>query len=92
MRDWTLDNHCNNGHAMGDLTDLSLAAPNRDDYEQACRSGSSIAKQLCDEHRNSYERGSNTLMDNVELAGISVADLDNDGFLDLVVAHYSGHT
>lgn len=83
--DWTLYNGCNNGSALGDLNRISPSTlVTLDDYLTACEyNRGADPKKLCSYYRNGIQPPFRT-------RGFSTADLNNDGFIDFVLAHQMG--
>ncbi len=87
---WTLENGCNNNDSLGAINDRFLASPTRQDLDKLCNmpliEDWASARKICnDYHRNGGQiRAAKT-------SGVSIVDIDNDGFSDVVVAHSFGY-
>ena len=77
-KSWTLDNSCNRHGSMGDLVDISLAIPT--DSSAICEGKKdwSRLEEYCTETPPTAAMG------------MATVDLNNDGFLDLVITHSFG--
>jgi hypothetical protein len=77
-KSWTLDNSCNGQGSMGDLVDVSLAVPTN--LSEVCK-GKKDWQRLEDYC---------TKTPSTAAMGMATVDLNNDGFLDLVITHSFG--
>ena len=89
---WTVSNGCNDGIALGDLTNESLAAISEDDYQRACLDRSPYAKNLCLIYNGNYTDQTLRQHTYVKLEGLTTVDLNKDGLMDLVATYRNGHT
>ena len=73
------------GKALGDLNNITRASQiTEDDYIDACKGNRGMAaKKLCSLSKKNKQPVFRT-------RGLSTVDLNNDGFIDLVVAHHVG--
>lgn len=81
--DWTLDNDCNNHGSLGDLVEYSLAAPDKEPFEaEACKDQDTWGrlKKIC--KGRPYP---------TRLSGVTLADFNNDGFVDAAVSYNFGY-
>ena len=89
--DWTLDKQCNDEGSLGDLSDRSLATPTKSDMNAFCdefyETGWGMADKRCDE----YNKNGEGKMTFTRLSGMTIVDINNDGFLDVVTAHDFGY-
>ena len=78
-KSWSLNNRCNHQDSMGDLSDISLAVPIN--YSAICKSKKEWARleDYCSE------------IPATATSGMATVDLNNDGFLDLVITHSFGY-
>lgn len=86
--DWTLENGCNAKGSLGAITDISLASFTEEDLMSACRQDASEWEVFADAC-NQWE-GNGKL--ELKSAGITLVDLNNDGFLDAIVSYNVGYT
>lgn len=87
-KNWRIRDDCGANDSMGDINDVSLASPNMDELfrDVDCKTIEyKHLKKICQE----YQQTGKTQMKGA--TGISVVDINNDGFLDLVVAHTFGY-
>jgi len=86
-RHWVLDNGCNHYGSMGELNNITLAGPTEQDLTELCSDGNNFmsgVEQIC----KAYEKGR---IPGTKTGGMCLIDLNNDGFLDVVVAYYIGY-
>lgn len=87
FRDWSIDNGCNGTGGLGDLKSTDSAVITQQEMEEmveGCKAKDArFSRSIC----RRINRG-HTL--DLKTAGVTIADLNNDGFLDLVVAYKSG--
>ena len=88
--DWNLQSSYDNGSSFGDIGKISLLGPEDIDYDEWCkneklRSNLENLNSNCDKYKSSTEGIK------IKFAGISIVDLNNDGFLDAVVAYNFGY-
>ena len=88
-RDWTLENKCNEKGSLGDLSDESLTNFNSTDLIEACDKKGKGKWQGFDYACETLSSGNKVKS---VTAGISIIDLNNDGFLDAVVTYDIGYT
>jgi hypothetical protein len=89
FRDWSIDNGCNGNGGLGDLKSVEAATITKQDIveiEKDCDAKYSKVVGLLCQDRWPKKRD----IFKLKAAGISHVDLNNDGFLDLVVAYKAG--
>lgn len=93
-RDWVLDDDCNKKGAMGDIFDVDLSKANKATLMKQCDSDYKFneaptlwpkMQNYCDDLKERKK------LPNVKTEGLSLIDLNNDGFLDAVVSHDFGY-
>lgn len=92
-KDWILD-RCSAEGALGDLQNKTLAGFLDSDYKEACEAETewSFTKSACEFYR--YKSGNLTETKTPlgpRAAGWALFDLNNDGFLDVVVNYINGY-
>lgn len=95
--DWTLNNQCNFKGALGDLVDISIVQPTERNYQDWCFPGNrnsifmktSFFENL-DDFCLQYPEIIN-IRPKFFTSGLSMIDLNNDGFLDAVVVYNFGY-
>ncbi len=88
MTDWTLEKSCH--ESMGDINNRFRVIATHDDIIEFCQQyGQSrkwkTATTLCDEYKRKKD------IPSAKTSGVSVYDLNNDGFLDIVSTHTFGY-
>jgi len=83
---WTLNNGCNSAFAMGSLVNTSLYQFSSQEIEEFCSIDPSTWDQVAFLCNQTLPVSQNKM----EAAGLSIIDLDNDGFLDIVATSNVG--
>jgi len=87
---WTLKNGCNENDSLGSITNRFLAFSTHNDLAEICTEefllpGWLTLNSVCEQYKETDE------LPTPSTTGISLVDLNNDGLLDLVVAHSFGY-
>merc|ERR1712238_272913 len=88
-RIWTLDQECSKEGSLGDLVDKSLITFTEDDLEELCKQGIEFWKKVISNVCPLWL--DNGIIKQPSIAGITLNDLNNDGFLDAVVTYDIGY-
>ncbi len=85
---WTLDNGCNdNDESLGDLTNRFLSIPTQETMDEFCEIYSKIwnqGKRICAKYKQ-------VGVISPKSKGMSIVDLNGDGFLDVITTSSFGH-
>jgi hypothetical protein len=89
-RSWTLQNGCNDKGNLGDINNRYLALPSTSAMKDFCIKFSpkkrywKLANKLCDEYNQTGRKST-------QLQGLVIADINNDGFKDIISLHNFGY-
>ena len=86
---WTLNNGCNGRLSLGSINNRFLASPTESDLDELCKQDLvkdwDTATEICQQYQRAGKPAS------AKTSGISIIDLNNDGFLDIVTSHTFGY-
>ena len=85
---WTLTDNCNSNGSLGALTDESLFVPNYKDLfaKKSCKDFTDkLFQKVCKKYQQQGKEQQKTV------TGLSLVDLNNDGFTDFVVSSSFGY-
>ncbi len=87
--DWTLDDDCNGKGSLGDISNQLNELPEEEEMREFCEKYSSDEwwtkkNKICDNYNRYRSLGT-------DAETISIVDLDNNGFLDIVSTSNFGH-
>jgi hypothetical protein len=87
--DWSLSDECNEMGSLGDINNRFQASPTFSDLKEFCNdevtSNWKTANKVCEVYRRVG------ITPAAKASGVSIVDLNNDGFLDIVVVHSFGY-
>lgn len=87
---WSLSNGCNDHKSLGDINNRFLASPSLSDLNELCNGAIDskwrIVKKICLEYNQNKGK---TIP--AKTTGISIVDLNNDGFYDLAISSTFGY-
>jgi len=87
--DWNLAEGCNDNGSLGALSNFGLTGVTKNDLEVLCENEINNWHKELFKICNKFK--SNGILPKVQNSGWCIADLDNDGFLDIVVSYDFGY-